>query len=49
MSKNNRMNSAKPASPDSEKFHSRSAAFKKENEKTKENGKEKFKDKPMWY
>jgi hypothetical protein len=42
MSKMERPDPLKPESPQSEKYHSRSADFKKSNEKNKQNGKERF-------
>jgi hypothetical protein len=47
MSKNDGISPLKPESPDSAKFHSRGPEFKKMQDKRKENGKEKFKEKPM--
>lgn len=45
MSKLERPDPLKPESTESEKYHSRSPAFKKSNEKNKQNGKEKFTNK----
>ena len=45
MSKMERPDNPKPVSPQSEKYHSRSADYKQQNEKTKQNGKDNFIDK----
>jgi len=44
MSSNNKANIPKSEESDIAKYHSRGPEYKKDKEKTKENGKEKFKD-----